>query len=86
MKTRLLKKIRKQYSIVYYPKGLPPVKYVRVYDYPCYRVSNYTEHSIKKYKSDCIDWILERVRNKYKKYSVKNKKTSYKGIKVWYNG
>ena len=86
MKTKLLRKIRKQYSIVYYPNGFEPNPVLRVPDYPLYFVSDDTKGCIKIYRNECIDWILEKVREKYKKYSRKYKKPNYKGIKVWYNG
>ena len=86
MKTRLLKKIRKQYSIVYYPNGFEPSNVIRVPNYPLYYVDNVIRGSIKQSKKECIDWILERVREKYQKHSRKCDKNKYKGIKVWYNG
>lgn len=86
MKTRLLKKIRKQYSIVYYQNGFDPSDVIIVPDYPFYYVDNGIRGRIKKSKNDCIYWILEEVREKYQKYSRKYDKNKYKGIKVWYNG
>lgn len=86
MKTKLLKKIRKQYSIVYYPNGWEPSEHYRVPPYPFYFVEGKERGCIRETKNECIDWILRKVRDEYKKYSRKYNKNKYKGIKVWYNG
>lgn len=84
MKTKLLKKIRKQYSIVYYPNGQEPHEFLHTYQFPVYYVSSNDRASFKETKQECLDWILEKVRDRYKKYSVKYDKNKYKPIKVWY--
>lgn len=84
MKTKLLRKIRKQYSIVYYPNGQEPSDVYRTHEYPHYYVSNGVRGTIKDTKEACIEWVLDRVRQEYKQYSRRYKKPNYKGIKVWY--
>jgi len=87
MKTKLLKKIRKQYSIVYYPDGmLVDGEYL-------YHKEEFVVHkscrslwSVRGYntKQSAINAILKEVRVKYAKYSRNYKKPNYKGIKVWH--
>lgn len=88
MKVKLLKKIRKQYSIVYYPNGLygsdEGLIHIDKYLVETAWRSRFFSHGYYT-KQQAIDRILIEVREKYKEYSVKNKKISYKGIKVWYN-
>ena len=88
MKTKLLRKIRKQYSIVYYPDGLLiDGEYLfhknEFVVHKTFRSSWY----VKGYNSKilALDAIMKEVRLKYGKYSRKYKKPNYKGIKVWYN-
>lgn len=85
MKVKLLKKIRKKYSIVYYPNGYEPHRIVSVPTYPVYYVSGNGKGNMKDTKNLCLDWIMSIVREDYKKYSRKYDKNKYKGIKVWYN-
>lgn len=88
MKTRLLKKIRKQYSIVYYPNGFygsdEGLIHVGKYLVETSWRSRFFSYGYDT-RQQAIDRILREVREKYKHYSVKNKNISYKGIKVWYN-
>ena len=84
MKTKLLRKIRKQYSIVYYQYGIDAI-WSNPYNYK-YCVPNFWIGTFRKTKEDCIEYILDKLRDRYKKYSRKYKKPNYKGIKVWYNG
>ena len=88
IKTKLLKKIRKQYSIVYYPDGmLIDERYL--YHKGEYVVHKYLRSSwyVRGYsrKEQAVQAILDEVRERYGKYSRKYKKPNYKGIKVWYN-
>lgn len=90
MKTKLLKKIRKQYSIVYYPNGYKhdgcifgKGKYLvyNIYWFrPTWLLPSYET------KEKALDSLIRGVRQKYYKYSRKYNKNKYKGIKVWYNG
>lgn len=84
MKTKLLKKVRKQYSIVYYPNGIRHGDYV-------FHKGEYVVHkgfrsiwNIRGYatKNDAIDAILKELRIKYRHLI---KKDFHKGTKVWYN-
>lgn len=83
MKTKLLKNIRKQYSVVYFDKGS------EVYGlgkYTCgifhvYRKGLESYGEFTKTKESCIDWIMKDVRSRFG-----NKKKNNNGIKVWYNG
>lgn len=87
MKTKLLKKIRKQYSIVYYPNGMVSHeqlyhvnKYV-IYDKKgAFGLFNLYDYNTKQ---DAISAILKRVRVIYSKYS-RSERNNYKGQKVWY--
>lgn len=79
MKTKLLRKIRKQYSIVYYPRGIECFFFGSRYFIHKgeYYVSRKGVGVYLKTKNECLDYILNRVREKYGRK---------KGIKVWYNG
>lgn len=83
MKTRLLRKIRKQYSIVYYPNGIK-------YSGSIFHKQDYVVHKgfrsiwhVRGYatKNGAIDAILKEVRIKYRHLI---KKDFHKGTKVWY--
>lgn len=88
MKVKLLKKIRKQYSIVYYPDGFlyngylyHNNQFVVKYIYnirPTWHLDSFNS------KQEAINFILNSIRNKYKKYSRKYKKPNYRGVKVWH--
>lgn len=84
MKIKLLKKVRKQYSIVYYPNGIR-------YNNVVYHKQDYVVHKrfisiwdIRGYetKNEAIDAILKEVKIKYRHLI---KKDFHKGTKVWYN-
>lgn len=87
MKAKLLKKIRKQYSIVYYPDGMSiEGKYL-------FHKNQYVVHKswrslfrVEGYdtKQQAINAIIKEVRNEYSSYSRKYKKPNYKGVKVWH--
>lgn len=87
MKAKLLKKIRKQYSIVYYPNGF--LYYGRLYHKDNFVVEYIYDIRHTRYldsfnsKQDALNFILKSVRDKYEKYSRKYKKPNYKGVKVW---
>lgn len=89
MKTRLLKKIRKQYSIVYYPDGRVDSE-IGVINKNQYVVHNFwlPSWTINYFNTldEAKEFVLKRVRERYESYSRKYKKPNYKGIKVWYNG
>lgn len=85
MKTKLLRKIRKEFEIYYNPKG------ILIYD------EGVAEHSKYKFrvstnslfdtwyfktKNECLDYIMWRVKRKYG--HLKNKKLK-QDTKVWYN-
>lgn len=78
MKVKLLKKIRKQYSIVYYPNGLK----FKWYIYPSGR---YVLH--KKWRSVSSDRSYSTKQQALNAilYEVRRDYSSYKGIKVWHN-
>lgn len=86
MKVKLLKKIRNQYSIIYYPKGFLDYRgrpiCIGMYEI---RKNDYFYDYVAPSKEEALEYILEKVRRKYSKYSRKNKKENYSGIKVWYN-
>lgn len=87
MKAKLLKKIRKQYSIVYYPDGmLIDGKYIFHYNQYVVHKSWRSVWAVKGYdtKQQAINDIIKEVRNEYRSYSRKYKKPNYKGIKVWH--
>lgn len=74
MKTKLLRKIRKQYSIYYHEKGILhrgegfiSIKY-EVRECDMFRCCSHD-------KQECLDYILNRVRRKYGKKE---------GIKIWW--
>lgn len=86
MKTKLLKKIRKQYSIVYYPhtctyEVLYPEKdtFRDIYKI-CYRELRTNPKSFNEAK----DHLMTIVRSKYYRYTRKHKLSQIKQ-KVWYN-
>lgn len=95
MKTKLLKKIRKKYSIVYYPNGYKCIddkihhkgKYI-VFRHWCYYLESSIIYRLPAFlnKQDAINYILKSVRVQYRQYSRKYVKTNHNGIKVWYNG
>lgn len=87
MKVKLLKKIRKKYSIFYYPHGVEGCDGV-------YYINKYVIHS--KYEliplgyhrdyntlEEAKEGLLRLLRHKYKKYARKNN-IIRKRIKVWY--
>lgn len=92
MKTRLLRKIRKQYDIIYYPLGVPlwdfkkDVEYFYSKKYSLIDKNNAYFTCFRFTKEDCLDVILTEVRKKYSHLGSKNKKKkeTNKGIKVWY--
>lgn len=90
MKTRLLRKIRKRYSIVYFPDGyscsedgIIHYKEFLVYKKWTLQVTSYMlGYSTKE---EALEYIIRDVRRNYEKYSRKYKKPNYNGIKIWYN-
>lgn len=84
MKTRLLRKIRKRYKIVYYPNGFNSNG--RVYHKGMYVLygADMLEATIFKFgfcsKNQAIDHMVKDIK---RKYGDKVKKTKYNGIKVW---
>lgn len=88
MKTKLLKKIRKQYSIVYYPDGYEfdgriyhKNKYIVT---KCFRILPIWLYKTFDSKNIALSAIMREVRKDYAKYSRKYKKPNYNGIKVWH--
>lgn len=88
MKVKLLKKIRKRFSIDFYPNKDTEFKYELV-DNKRYRdVDNLTYYMLDiddfyKTKQQTLNSILKIVRFQYYKYSVKHKKENI-NKKVWY--
>ncbi len=83
MKTKLLRKIRKQYSIVYYPNGYKAYdKLWYVNKYKIFYKGSYFNLGIYETKQDALNAILKHLRVKYSKYSV-NSKNNYTGRIVW---
>lgn len=84
MKTRLLRKIRKQYKIVYYPNGFNSNG--RVYHkgmyvlYGVYMLDPTSFTSGFTSKNQAIDRMIKDIKLNY---GDKVKNTKYKGIKVW---
>lgn len=85
MKVKLLKKIRKRYSIYYYPnRGIYEVDYLTrgtlrdIHGFYNNRL-NYPFESIQ----DAKDAILKKVKDKYHKYTRKHKQSQIKH-KVWH--
>lgn len=78
MKVKLLKKVRKRYSVLYFPKGMH-VFGLGVYEIDLYHVSSYGDSRGRFFntKNECLDWIMKDVRRQY------GKKKYNKGIKVW---
>lgn len=76
MKTKLLKKIRKRFTIEYQP-------ITKIYKVKG-NLSFANEDKEFKNKQQAIDYILIQVEIKYCKYSRKYKQN--KPIKVWWNG
>lgn len=78
MKVKLLRKIRKRFSIYYNPDG---IMYSGVHFNNKYFVqdkNNPYMNGIYHTKQECIDWIMRKVRRKYGKNKNGN-------IKIWYN-
>lgn len=80
MKTKLLKKIRKQYKVTYFERG-SQVYDIGTYDFDVYHVTEFNGDPGLFFGSKqlALDWILKQVRIKYGRKKVNNK-----GVKVWY--
>lgn len=78
MKVKLLKKVRKRYSVHFFAKG-EMIRDIMISPCDIFRVTNgrYLGFSYFKTKNECLDWIMKDVRRQY----GKNKYN--KGIKVW---
>ena len=84
MKTKLLKKIRKRFSVVYYPKIDSSCKY-RLIDKQDTQI--YTMSHVKFWcesKDECLSSMMYIIRREYEKYSCK-KSNINKCKKVWHN-
>lgn len=97
MKTKLLKKLRKRFSIVYYPNGylvycLGTTIY-RHETYGCVSLlyngdrKNYSlgEYTLKQAVGEAKREILKYARENYSRKATQVNKIRYKGIKIWYN-
>lgn len=89
MKVKLLKKIRKQYSIVHYPNGFKSGNYVHhinryvIYGFFLFEPTSFqTSYPSKEY---ALSVLMDNIRDRYKKYSRKYAEVHFKGVKVWYN-
>lgn len=86
MKVKLLKKVRKQYQIVYREKP-----YVIQYAYSKlignFRIKG-KSYVVFKTKQEALDYIINHLRGKYNKLGNHNRKEKLKEqeTKVWYNG
>lgn len=77
MKVKLLKKVRKQYSIVYYPSR-------KVYEVVFrYKNKDHVPHYWSNY-NDAYNWLLSILNCLYYKYTRKHKQSKI-NYKVWYN-
>lgn len=82
MKVKLLKKVRKQYSIVYFPKG-SEVYGLGVYNTDIYHLKC-TESFLDTFygtREECLNRMIRDVRSRFG--NKNNKNTN--GIKIWYN-
>lgn len=92
MKTKLLKKVRKQYSIVYYPntgwyKITHPHSDLSLIYLECFETKESREDGgVTKSKTyhGAVDKLLKIVRSNYSKYTRKYKMSKI-NYKVWYN-
>lgn len=77
MKVKLLRKIRKRFSIYYNPDGIIYSGFRFDSKYFVQDGKSQYMNNIFHTKQQCIDWIMNRVRIEYGK-----KKSN---IKIWYN-
>lgn len=84
MKTRLLKRIRRQYSIVYYPNGFKWDNMIcHKGEYVLHkRWRGFLNTSGYGSKQSALDAMLQEIRREYRK---KDKGDFYRGVKVWWN-
>lgn len=82
MKVKLLKKIKKEYSVKYFPAGTP-IYGLGVYEVDMYQVITPSTPTGFFYetRNQCLEFILNRVREDYSHKFKKNRVS--KGIKVW---
>ncbi len=89
MKVKLLKKIRKEFSVIHYPPGTYVYKYNEYNDEDLYYLKNKDgwismREELFRTKEDALKQILIYTYMDYGKYSVKNKKKNKKIKKVWW--
>lgn len=69
MKTKLLRKVRKRFEILYHPVGIYKYFITRIpetYHYEVIDKNKSIHNKFFKSKNDCLDWIMLIVRNNYK--------------------
>lgn len=92
MKTKLLKKVRKRFEILYYPKGIEVYEIGNskvFYLDEKFQVVDKKDTFYTRYyntKNEALDEIIEKCRCLYSKYSTRHKKQQLKNkpVKVWY--
>lgn len=93
MKTKLLKKVRRRFEIILYPKGFVMSGTLYYSNTGCVRLVDKTgkaldwsyqlcSYTIEEATNLCKDRILDYIRGEYPKKSKKN----LPAIKLWYNG
>lgn len=88
MKTKLLRKVRKEWVIEYNPEGiLAPGVFGEIERYPykfmVVNTSNTYKNRIFETKNECIDYIMRYVRRDYPHKSRRIK--GPRNQKIWYN-
>lgn len=87
MKTKLLRKIRKDYKIYYYPNGNSKCSYEDYRDKEHWKFLNSnTSESYEDGDLDKVWWVMMNIiRTRYRKYTRKYKLGLNK-IQIWYVG
>ncbi|MBE8714347.1 hypothetical protein [Sphingobacterium hungaricum] len=77
MKVKLLKKVRKEYHIHYFPKGTPVYDF-GVYDIDFYHLAgkNWSSSDFDTTKNECIDRLLDILRAEYPNLGYHNRANS----------
>lgn len=86
MKTKLLKKIRKKYSILYYPKGVPYYDFSEDKEKLADKKYKLNVGNIHGSKESAIEEMLRVLRRDYYKYTSKYKReqSGNKPVKIWW--
>lgn len=88
MKTKLLRKVRKEWEIIYNPEGIVKTDdfgnpYNILEKYKVYHIYRLHKFNYCGSKNECLDYILQEVRREHHRKipRVKGKKNT----KIWYN-